>query len=85
MNWINIEEDFPIDQDLVCVKLERGDVAICRYRNDSFGLGDNDFEVIQWRSMFVPDQASPNHILQPTGQAWDHINGDFSGLQRNLV
>jgi len=85
MNWINIEEDFPVDQDLVCVKLERGDVAICRYRNDSFGLGDSDFDVIQWRSMFVPDQACQNQPPRPTELTWGHKDVCSSELRRNLV
>ena len=85
MTWTNIEEDFPTDQDLVCVKLERGDVAICRYRNDSFGLGDTDFEVTQWRSVAATHQACPNSLPQPTERAWDRKGVYSSVLQRNLA
>ena len=85
MNWINIEEDLPIDEDLVCVKTERGETTVCRFRNDSFGLGDQDFSVVEWRSIQHPDQVCQMQRPQSIAQAWDHKGADFSRLRQHLA
>ncbi len=48
MNWNDINDELPSDNTIVYAML--GNVeALCRYKNDSFGLGDADFKVKKWR------------------------------------
>ena len=50
MNWTKINDELPEDGYLVFVKIGRKKVdTLCKYNNDSFGLGDLDFEVSKWR------------------------------------
>ena len=82
MNWNNLDE-LPDNGSLVWVKLP-GERAIVRlYNNDSFGLGDRDFEVNGWA--YYQGQASLNHTPKSTPRAWDRTFHDSSELTLSLV
>lgn len=81
-------DELPENGSLVWVKLP-GERAIVRfYQNDSFGLGDRDFEVIGWLYYRGQDfQYLKHHHCKPlsTRQAWDHNTVHSSELSLSLV
>lgn len=87
MKWNTLDE-LPENGSLVRVKLPGKRPFLCLYQNDSFGLGDKDFEITDW----LPYQLRTfrylrNHHYKPksTQQAWDHSNLHSSELSLNLV
>lgn len=89
MKWIKIKDDLPIEGSFVLARIEnKKHSLLCRYKNDSFGLGDDDFKVDSWKYIIAPMQHDPTihtHNLQSTSQAEDHINVYSSGLQQRLA
>jgi hypothetical protein len=49
MKWNNIDEGFPDNGAILWVKIPGLQDILCKFRDDSFGLGDLDFKVIKWR------------------------------------
>jgi len=85
MEWIEIEEDLPFENAMVYAELPRKKIVWCIYQNDSFGLGDNDFDVIRWQYAMLPDLKHQNCNLRSTLQAEDHKDVYSSELRLNLV
>lgn len=89
MNWTKITDDFPVEGSVVCAKLQgKKHFILCQYKNDSFGLGDDDLRVIRWGYIVPPmqrDLERPIRNLESTSQAEDHISADFSGLRQRLA
>lgn len=84
MNWINIDEDLPSNGSKVCVKLSNNKSIVCTYKNDSFGLGDLDFQVLKWMPFMQLDLRRLNYNLRSTLQVEDHIN-DYSAIQLQIL
>jgi hypothetical protein len=84
----NSLDELPENGSLVWVKLP-GERAIIRlYQNDSFGLGDRDFEVIGWHYYQGQTfQYLKHHDYKPlsTRRAWDHSTLHSSELSLSLV
>ena len=62
LNWTNIINELPEEGSIVFVRIGRKKTDIlCRFRNDSFGLGDDDFQVSKWRYVVPPNSPGPKH------------------------
>lgn len=89
MDWTKIHEEFPEEGSYVCAKMEnKKDALLCRYKNDSFGLGDDDFKIKSWRYLLPPMPQNPkrqNRNPQSTSRDEDRINADSSALLQHLV
>lgn len=49
MEWKEITEDLPSEKSFVLAKVNNyPDLFLCCYKNDSFGLGDLDWEIERW-------------------------------------
>lgn len=48
MEWISIVCDIPPEGAIVYAYVHRKATLLCKYVNDSFGLGDLDFDVTKW-------------------------------------
>lgn len=81
-------DELPENGSLVWVKLP-GERAIVRlYQNDSFGLGDRDFEVIGWANYLGQLASYPESLdykRQSIRQVLDHSIQHSSELTLNLV
>lgn len=87
MNWIPLDE-LPENGCLVWVKLPNQDPTVRLFENDSFGLGERDFQVIGWIPYQCPTAQrlnSRDHKLLSTLQAWDRNNQHSSELSLSLV
>ena len=74
--WNSIINDFPENDAYVYVKLSnRHESLLCRYKNDSFGLGDLDLEVERWRYVFPPKAHLETHLepFEPISLVEGHI------------
>jgi hypothetical protein len=84
----NSLDELPENNSLVWVKLPGKRPFVRLYQNDSFGLGDRDFEVIGW-SNYRHQSFSylKHHDYKPLSirPASDHTCQDFSELSLNLV
>lgn len=79
----NSLDELPENGSLVWVKLP-GERAIVRlYNNDSFGLGDRDFDVNGWA--YYRGQASLNYMPESNPRAWGRTFLGSSELSLNLV
>lgn len=62
MTYIKITEDLPINGSFVYAKMKGKPEMLRLYKDDSFGLGDDDYLVTRWRYVFsetmTPDQVS---------------------------
>lgn len=85
MKWIKINEDLPNDGDMVCVKIPNKKPFICIYKNDSFGLGDTDFQVSCWCLLKPLDLTDHLYSLQSISRVLGHTNADSLGLQQRLA
>lgn len=88
MNWIKIEEDLPINGSIVRVELSKKKTNLCIYKNDSFGLGDNDFKVLKWMYLIPPTQSDLKHQNrnpQSTLPVVDHTDAYSLGLRQHLA
>ena len=84
----NSLDELPENGSLVWVKLPGERPIVRLYQNDSFGLGDRDFEVNGWSYYQSQRLENPKpHYYNPlsTSRAGDHINQDVSGLFLNLA
>lgn len=70
MNGIKITEELPENGSIVYAKMEGSPELLCKFKNDSFGLGDDDFKIISWRyaipvlvTNLKPLYCSPRSIL----------------------
>lgn len=53
MEWIKITDELPINGSIVYAKTaSQSQGFLCKFKNDSFGLGDHDFKVIEWRYLY---------------------------------
>jgi hypothetical protein len=88
MKWIKVDSDLPDDQTLVWVKLPHEEPIVRLYQNDSFGLGERDYEVTYWseyKSPYPPNLASQHHKPLSSGRDWDHREPHFSEYSLSLV
>lgn len=85
MKWISVKEEFPRNGDMVCVKIPKKDPFICIYKDDSFGLGDLDFKVTQWRLMGPHDLERHCYSLQSISRVLGHTDVDSSELHLRLA
>lgn len=88
MKWININKDFPAEGSIVFVRIENIDgEMLCKFKNDSFGLGDLDFNVTKWRYA-IPNVStnlkSPYYNLQSTSHTEDRKDAYSLELLENL-
>ena len=49
MNWIKIVEELPENGSIVYAKMEGNPILLRKFKNDSFGLGDDDLKIVSWR------------------------------------
>ena len=87
MKWNSLDE-LPENGSLVWVKLPGERPIIRLFQNDSFGLGERDFEVIGWanyRGQLGGNQDVPNYSSKSIPRAWDHTFQDSSELSLSLV
>jgi hypothetical protein len=87
MKWNSLDE-LPDNGSLVWVKLPNQDPIVRLFHNDSFGLGERDFQIIGW----IPHQRETahhlnirDHKLLSTLQVWDRNNQHSSELSLSLV
>lgn len=77
MNWTSILNDFPEEGSIVFVRIERKNSHfLCKFKNDSFGLGDEDFRVLEWRYAIPPKSENlghPYYNLRSIQPVSDHI------------
>jgi hypothetical protein len=87
MYWNSLDE-LPENGSLVWVKLPGERPLVRLFQNDSFGLGERDFEVTAWtnyRGQLLENQESPDYTLKSTLRVWDHNIRDSSELSLSLV
>ena len=82
MNWKNLDE-LPENGSLVWVKLPGEKPIVRLFHNDSFGLGDRDYDVNGWA--YYRGQAFLSYKPESTPRAWDRTFGDSSELSLSLV
>ena len=88
MNWISLEDAFPEENGLYWVIIESKGVILRLYDNDSFGLGDDDFNVLAWQQFRSPCKPDVKGFFQNqlcTSPELDHRDVDSSILYRHLV
>jgi len=76
MNWKTLDE-LPENGSLVWVKLRNETPIVRLYQNDSFGLGDRDYEVIGWanyQGQLVYDQERHDYTPRSIRRVSDHSN-----------
>ena len=76
MNW-NYLDELPENGSLVWVKLPDENPIVRLYQNDSFGLGDRDYEVTAWanyQGQRLYDRERPDYRTQSTQRVSDHSN-----------
>ena len=76
MNW-NYLDELPENGSLVWVKLPGERPIVRLFQNDSFGLGDRDFEVTAWanyQGQVAYDLEHRDYRPRSTQRAWDHSN-----------
>ena len=84
----NSLDELPENGSLVWVKLYGLRPFKTIYENDSFGLGDRDFEVTGWSNCLeqpLADQASLDYKQRSTRRAWGHNTLHSSELSLSLV
>ena len=84
----NCLDELPENGSLVWVKLPGEKPIVRLYQNDSFGLGDRDFEVVGWSNYLGQLSGYPeSHDYKPQSirQAWDHTFQHSSELSLSLV
>jgi len=87
MKWNTIDE-LPENGSLVWVKLPGEKPIVRLFQNDSFGLGERDFEVVKWshfRGQSLSDQECPDYKRQSIRRALDHTFRNSSEWSLNLV
>ena len=85
MKWTEIEEDFPEEGEVVCVVGPTKDSLVCVYENDSFGLGDYDFQVTRWRHILLDDLKRLNYNRGSTAPTWGHKGAGLPARQVSLA
>lgn len=87
MNWIDILEELPDNGTIVYVMIVNKIEIMCLYNNDSFGLGDHDYNVTKWRLAFPYSKADPKHPYyspRSTSHTADHRGAYSSRLSPSL-
>jgi len=87
MNW-NYLDELPENGSLVWVKIPGKRPIVRLFQNDSFGLGDRDFEVTAWanyQGQLLCDLEHLDYRPRSIRQAWDHSNQHSSELSLRLV
>ena len=87
MKWNTLDE-LPENGSLVWVRLPRQRPIVRLYQNDSFGLGEQDFEVTGWINYLgQSDRYLKHHDCKPlsTRLILGHTCQDFSELSLSLV
>lgn len=87
MNWNNLDE-LPENGSLVWVKLPNENPIVRLFQNDSFGLGERDFEVTAWanyQGQLALDPKYLDYTPRSIRQVWDHSNQHSLELTLNLV
>ena len=85
---LNSLDELPENGSLVWVKLPGEKPIVRLYQNDSFGLGDRDFEVTGWANYLGQLPSYPDsHDYKPlsTRPIWDHNIRHSSELSLSLV
>lgn len=88
MKWHQLDEGLPSEKSLVWVYIEGKGVILRLYDNDSFGLGDDDFNVLVWQEFSCPHKPDLKNLCQNqlyTSQEQDRINVDSLILYQNLA
>ena len=84
----NSLDELPENGSLVWVKLPGEKPLVRLFQNDSFGLGERDFEVIGWanyRGRPLWHRESLDYNERSTQRASDHSNRDSSEWSLSLV
>jgi len=87
MKWTNIIEALPENGSIVYARIEGKPNLLCKFKNDSFGLGDDDFNVVSWRyaiPLLVPNQEYHCYSPQSTLHIVDHRLAYSSGQLQSL-
>lgn len=87
MNWKSILDELPINGSLVYAKIGSKEL-LCNYKDDSFGLGDYDFQITKWRyAVCAPTFGlkSPYYNPQSNAQAGGHEFEDSLELIESLA
>lgn len=83
MNWKNLPE-LPDDMSVVMAKIKgRKELTLCTYKNKSFGIGEDDSNVVSWTYIVrqrLRDLKSRLQHLKPTSPVVDHKGESFSEL-----
>jgi len=88
MNWTLVEEDLPSKNGHYLVYLVKKGPILSYFENDSFGLGDDDYNVLAWQQFKPLCKPDVNCFFQNqlcTSPTPDHTDVDSSTLYRNLV
>jgi len=88
MDWININEDLPENGTLCWVFVPRKEILLRVFQEDSFNLGDDDYQVTHWQPFSKPQYPDIHDLRQnpeSISLAVGHKVVCFSGLSRNLA
>ena len=88
MNWISINQDLPANGTLCWAFIPGKGIILRLYEEDSFNLGESDFEVTHWQAFSKPQYPHLNALLQnllSTSQADHHTGLCSSVLTKNLA
>lgn len=84
MEWIKTKDDLPKNGSYVLARIGNGSAVLCQFKNDSFGLGDDDMWISSWKYLVVSNQEPPRKNPRSTLQAADHKDVDSLKLSENL-
>lgn len=87
MNWISIINEIPPNGAIVFARTKGKTELLCKFTNDSFGIGDMDFEVVKWRYAVPPTkegQAFRHYTPRSTSHTEDHKDVYSLELLQNL-
>lgn len=88
MSWTLVEEDIPNENGYYWTFIVGKKPKLCRFENDSFGLGDDDFNIVAWEPCEPPSLQDLKDRLGSRlciSQASVNTDVDSSRLCQNLA